>query len=74
MHRPEQSLKPSSTSIFCSAYGIDDLHQTRGVRGGHRLENVKMELDGGDSAGESTNASWVNAEDLGRCLRVSISH
>ena len=29
-----------------------------------------MELDGGDSAGESTNASWVNMEDLGRRPRV----
>ena len=29
-----------------------------------------MELDGGDSAGESTNASWVNTEDLGRRPRV----
>ena len=31
-----------------------------------------MELDGGDSRGESTNASWVNAEDLGRRIRVFI--
>ena len=29
-----------------------------------------MEMDDGDSAGESTNASWVNMEDLGRSLFV----
>lgn len=31
-----------------------------------------MELDEGDSAGESTNASWVNPEDLGKLQFVFI--
>ena len=28
-----------------------------------------MEIDG-DSAGGSTNASWINPEDLGKCVDV----
>lgn len=28
-----------------------------------------MEIDG-DSAGGSTNASWINPEDLGKCINV----
>lgn len=71
MHNPVQSLKRSPNSILKRLLSFDDLlpiDTWYAWYGAHHLEIVytAMELADGDSAGESTNASWVNTEDLGK--------